>query len=73
MAEGLSRRRVGTPRELNDEDEGGSRTLTPSTSSVALATANGNETVSKTDRAPMLTLMEETLLLGLKDQEGYLS
>ncbi|KAJ2813666.1 hypothetical protein H4S07_000511 [Coemansia furcata] len=70
MAEGLSRRRIGTPRECEDDE--GSRTLTPSTSSVALAAANG-DTVSKTDRAPMLTLMEETLLLGLKDQEGYLS
>ncbi|KAJ2892892.1 hypothetical protein GGI21_000136 [Coemansia aciculifera] len=79
MAEGLSRRRIGTPRECDDDAGTGSRTLTPSASSVALPTtqtsANGDSAAptSKTDRAPMLTLMEETLLLGLKDQEGYLS
>ncbi|KAJ1924066.1 hypothetical protein GGI13_000284 [Coemansia sp. RSA 455] len=75
MTEGLSRRRVGTPRECgDDDDDAGSRTLSPSTSSFALSSANnGSEAVSKSDRAPMLTLMEETLLLGLKDQEGYLS
>ncbi|KAJ1999117.1 hypothetical protein GGI04_004710 [Coemansia thaxteri] len=78
MAEGLSRRRVGTPREWSNNDDDGSGsggTPTPSASSVGLAAGNGGEAggLSKTDRAPMLTLMEETLLLGLKDQEGYLS
>ncbi|KAJ2369319.1 hypothetical protein H4S02_001915 [Coemansia sp. RSA 2611] len=68
MAEGLSRRRVGTPRET---DEGGPA-LESSPSSPALhRMQSADET--KTDKVPLLTLMEETLLLGLKDQEGYLS
>ncbi|KAI9503093.1 vacuolar protein sorting-associated protein 74 [Coemansia spiralis] len=42
----------------------------PGSSSAAL---NRLADEAKTDKAPLLTLMEETLLLGLKDQEGYLS
>ncbi|KAJ2515679.1 hypothetical protein H4217_005030 [Coemansia sp. RSA 1939] len=68
MTEGLSRRRIGTPREADDNLNG---------ADLANQADNHNtETESngvKTDRAPLLTLMEETLLLGLKDQEGYLS
>ncbi|KAJ1957373.1 hypothetical protein GGI12_005044 [Dipsacomyces acuminosporus] len=76
MSEGLSRRRVGTPRDT-DED-GGSQTVSPNLSSPALnrsgsATAAGAGDERKSEKAPLLTLMEETLLLGLKDQEGYLS
>ncbi|KAJ2450771.1 hypothetical protein EV183_004058 [Coemansia sp. RSA 2336] len=65
MAEGLSRRRVGTPRET-DETDTQTHASTPS-----LQRMQSDE--PKTDRLPLLTLMEETLLLGLKDQEGYLS
>ncbi|KAJ1662365.1 hypothetical protein IW140_005928 [Coemansia sp. RSA 1813] len=64
MTEGLSRRRVGTPREA---DEGATGNQGP------VVASNGTSDEVKTDRAPLLTLMEETLLLGLKDQEGYLS
>ncbi|KAI8319730.1 Golgi phosphoprotein 3 [Martensiomyces pterosporus] len=72
MSEGLSRRRVGTPRET-DED-GDSRTVSPSLSSPALNRAGpASADEVKSDKAPLLTLMEETLLMGLKDQEGYLS
>ncbi|KAJ2726934.1 hypothetical protein GGI07_000262 [Coemansia sp. Benny D115] len=81
MAEGLSRRRIGTPRADADEDTGGQHSAlganagsqsnggTPGLS----RTSTNTELTKVTDRAPLLTLMEETLLLGLKDQEGYLS
>ncbi|KAJ1754468.1 hypothetical protein LPJ77_000244 [Coemansia sp. RSA 2523] len=67
MAEGLSRRRVGTPRET---DEGIASVDT--TQSPELHRMQSSDE-AKTDKVPLLTLMEETLLLGLKDQEGYLS
>ncbi|KAJ1986497.1 hypothetical protein GGI25_001975 [Coemansia spiralis] len=69
MTEGLSRRRIGTPREA-DEMDSISHAPSPGSSSAAL---NRLADEAKTDKAPLLTLMEETLLLGLKDQEGYLS
>ncbi|KAJ1898010.1 hypothetical protein LPJ81_004424 [Coemansia sp. IMI 209127] len=71
MTEGLSRRRVGTPREADENAQGNEG----SPFGGAAAASNGVSAPDevKTDRAPMLTLMEETLLLGLKDQEGYLS
>ncbi|KAJ2661857.1 hypothetical protein IW148_003223 [Coemansia sp. RSA 1199] len=67
MAEGLSRRRVCTPRET---DEGVASVN--STQSPELHRMQSSDE-AKTDKVPLLTLMEETLLLGLKDQEGYLS
>ncbi|KAJ1844849.1 Vacuolar protein sorting-associated protein 74, partial [Coemansia sp. RSA 486] len=74
MAEGLSRRRVGTPR-VEDETiattNASTSNNTPALSRSQSASADVGK--AKTDKAPLLTLMEETLLLGLKDQEGYLS
>ncbi|KAJ2850521.1 hypothetical protein IWW36_001839 [Coemansia brasiliensis] len=67
MAEGLSRRRVGTPRETGENG-----TTQNSESSPSLHRMQSSDE-TKTDKVPLLTLMEETLLLGLKDQEGYLS
>ncbi|KAJ2160814.1 hypothetical protein GGF46_001944 [Coemansia sp. RSA 552] len=69
MAEGLSRRRVATPR-AGDEDGAEVGGSTPSLGRMHSADETSRVPV---DRAPLLTLMDETLLLGLKDQEGYLS
>ncbi|KAJ2805250.1 hypothetical protein H4R20_002167 [Coemansia guatemalensis] len=71
MTEGLSRRRVGTPREVTSEADA----LHLSTSAPGSPSFNRTNSAeeTKTDKQPLLTLMEETLLLGLKDQEGYLS
>ncbi|KAJ1901401.1 hypothetical protein LPJ66_000816 [Kickxella alabastrina] len=66
MSEGLSRRRIGTPRSEADDFTDTGNAPTPS------RTPHTPEP-SKIEKAPLLTLMEETLLLGLKDQEGYLS
>ncbi|KAJ1936776.1 Vacuolar protein sorting-associated protein 74, partial [Kickxella alabastrina] len=66
MSEGLSRRRIGTPRSEADDFADTGNAPTPS------RTPHTPEP-SKIEKAPLLTLMEETLLLGLKDQEGYLS
>ncbi|KAJ1646991.1 hypothetical protein J3B02_000467 [Coemansia erecta] len=69
MAEGLSRRRIaGTPQTDNEETSNGTSTPAPSLTQNAPDINN-----KKSDKPPLLTLMEETLLLGLKDQEGYLS
>ncbi|KAJ1958147.1 hypothetical protein EC988_000468 [Linderina pennispora] len=65
MSEGLSRRRVAPVREADDEGRAGTTANSPSPNPAA--------DEGKSDKAPLLTLMEETLLLGLKDQEGYLS
>ncbi|KAJ2766304.1 hypothetical protein IWQ57_004424 [Coemansia nantahalensis] len=68
MAEGLTRRRVGTPRaDGANGDEADAAGITP-----PLTRAASVDEI-KADKQPLLTLMEETLLLGLKDQEGYLS
>ncbi|KAJ1943130.1 hypothetical protein FBU59_003004 [Linderina macrospora] len=65
MSEGLSRRRVAPVRSAEDEARPGTTPNSP--------TPNSATDEAKSDKAPLLTLMEETLLLGLKDQEGYLS
>ncbi|KAJ2080642.1 hypothetical protein H4R24_002923 [Coemansia sp. RSA 988] len=71
MTEGLSRRRVGTPREALSETDAPNSPNSAVGLPVFNRTRSAEET--KTDKQPLLTLMEETLLLGLKDQEGYLS
>ncbi|ORX70351.1 GPP34-domain-containing protein [Linderina pennispora] len=58
-------RRVAPVREADDERRAGTTANSPSPNPAA--------DEGKSDKAPLLTLMEETLLLGLKDQEGYLS
>ncbi|KAJ1721496.1 hypothetical protein LPJ53_003982 [Coemansia erecta] len=88
MSEGLSRRRVGTPRVTADEADtgnypgaaagaaaspGAGENGSPSGYPASSAADDASSTTAKSDKAPLLTLMEETLLLGLKDQEGYLS
>lgn len=83
---GLQRRRVGgnsaTSTPTNDSysnlhnDDNSSRTETYYDSNgrrVAYDPHDLQQNNTETFKAPRLTLMEEVLLLGLKDSEGYLS
>jgi len=60
MSEGLVQRKRNVPTKNTDQQE-------------LEQSQNRNETENASDKATRLTLLEEILLLGLKDREGYTS
>lgn len=93
MSSGLSRRRGGAKKSLDDED---GESLSNEVKNISLSDEGKNNTSnsirntvskigydprddpsldneSKYGSKPFLTLLEEVLLIGLKDKEGYLS
>jgi Golgi phosphoprotein 3 len=84
MSSGLTRRRGagGASADPNDNNNEGSRVSSPAPDTAYESGANGHKIAfdprdisesAERLKQPKLTLMEEVLLMGLKDKQGYLS
>lgn len=70
MSSGLSRRKFAKREDDSSDDERTQSSLQAQPNTKAGSNANG---APRRTQQPFLTLLEEVVLIGLKDKEGYLS